>query len=267
MGRRVTSALISAQELSAVLGTVKLLDASFHQPPAAQGIPGTVDFDIDDIADPSAPFAHTIPTPELFAAKVGALGIANTDTVVVYDRSGMAMAAARAWWMFRLYGHDNVRMLDGGLPAWLRAGLPIAEKNTQPKPAAFKAAFRPELLKLRDDMYKNITDKNFTVLDARDAPRFQGLAPDPRPGVGAGHIPGAQNLPFTTLLNPDGTLKAKPALPQPPAGAIACSCGSGVTACVIALALYELGRADAAVYDGSWTEWGSDPATPKATGA
>jgi thiosulfate/3-mercaptopyruvate sulfurtransferase len=270
------SALISAAELQKILGQthVKILDASYHLPPSTQGIPGARDFDIDDVADCEAPFAHTVPAPQAFAEKVGALGIGDDSQVIVYDRSGIYMAASRVWWMFRLFGHENVKILNGGLPAWIRAGYATAEKSSAaPTPAVFKAAFKPSLLKPLDQVKDNIAAKNFTLLDARDAGRFTGDTPDPRPNVESGHIPDSVSMPFMQFINPDGTLKNRDQLEKTLQSApvslqdkIACSCGSGVTACVVALALYELGRKDAAVYDGSWTEWGSNPALPKAKG-
>jgi thiosulfate/3-mercaptopyruvate sulfurtransferase len=275
MGGKIMSALISAADLQKILGQphLKLLDASYHLPPSTQGIAGALDFDIDDVAVHHAPFAHTIPPAHIFSDKVGALGIGNDDLVIVYDRSGISMAAARVWWMFRLFGHDNVKILDGGLPAWIRAGHAVEEKPLKKPPAAFEAAFQPHLVKLTDQIEENVSARNFILLDARDAGRFKGDVPDPRPHVRAGHIPGALNVPFTSLLNPDGTMKPKDQLEKsfhaaatPLESNLACSCGSGVTACVVALALYELGRPDVAVYDGSWTEWGSNSALPVAKG-
>lgn len=267
----MTSALISAAELKN-LSQARVLDASYNVPPSAMGIPGALDFDIDDVADAQSPFAHTVPPAEVFARKVGAMGIGNDDPVVVYDRNGIAMAAARAWWMFRLFGHDDVRVLDGGLPAWEKSGGMIGAKAPQYNIAAecggvesasvtsvpFKAHFRPELLKTFGQMADNATRGTFAVYDARDAARFRN-----------GHIPGAVSLHYAGLINPDGTLKPKDALAEIFTALperIASSCGSGVTACVIALALYELGRGDVAVYDGSWTEWNAQGALPKAEG-
>ncbi|MBI3441240.1 MAG: sulfurtransferase [Proteobacteria bacterium] len=270
------SALITALELQKILQQphVKILDVSYGQPPSGQGIPGAMDFDIDDVADPKASLPHTVPSAEVFAERVGAFGIGNDDLVVVYDRTGFSMAAARGWWMFRLFGHDQVKILNGGLPAWIRAGGVVVQKSVKPlKPASFKTSFKPHLLKLREQILKNISAKDFTLLDARDAGRFRGDAPEPRPHVQPGHIPGSVSTPYMNLMNLDATLKSEEQLAQifqtrgvRMHNKLACSCGSGVTACVVALALYELGCQDAAVYDGSWVEWGSDPALPKAKG-
>lgn len=256
------SALISAAELKTLKGA-KILDASYNLPPLPAGIAGAMDFDIDAIADPKAPFLHTVPSPELFAEKVGGLGISNNDTVVVYDRMGLAMAAARAWWMFRLFGHDNVKILNGGLPAWVAAGGALTEKAKAAAPAHFTPHFRPALLKEMSQMLANIPQQDFTVIDARDSKRF-----------GDGHIPGSLSAPYASLVTSDGALKPKNELETIFKNArldmnrkIACTCGSGVTACVIALALYELGHKDAAVYDGSWTEWGASASTPKEQGS
>jgi thiosulfate/3-mercaptopyruvate sulfurtransferase len=253
------SALISAAELKA-LPQAKILDASWNLPPSGEAIPGARNFSIDDIADPLSPFAHTIPTEEVFAAKVRELGIGSQDFVVVYDRNGVSLAAARAWWMFRLFGHDNVKVLNGGLPAWKKAGYATQPKPTDiPAPGLFKAKLHPELLRTVGQITDNLLRKSLTVLDARDTKRF-----------GEGHIPESVNVPYTTLIDADGALKPAEELAKQfkvdTQKKLACSCGSGVTACVIALALYELGNHSAAVYDGSWTEWGSISTLPKMTG-
>jgi thiosulfate/3-mercaptopyruvate sulfurtransferase len=275
MAEKMTGALISAEELKKILDTpgVKLLDASYGLPQAEGRIGNAVDFDIDDIADPEAPRPHTLPSPEVFSERVGALGIGNGDHVIVYDRAGLAMAASRAWWMFRVFGHDKVQILDGGLPAWVKAGYEL-----QPGPgvasakAVFKPKFRPELFKRRQDILDNLAKKSFTVVDARDARRYSGEAPEPRPGIAPGHIPGSVNVPYASLIDPATGLfrkanELKSALHRLDASKpVAISCGSGVTACVVALALYETGNENAAIYGGSWAEWGGDPALPKTKG-
>ena len=263
----MTSALISIQQLANSLDKVKLLDASYGLPWTAGGprIGHAQFFDIDDIADPDAPLPHTLPSADLFAAKAGALGLRENDSIVIYDRAGISMAACRAWWMFRVFGHKNVFVLDGGLPKWLAEGLPVRTETKKPIPAVYHTRYRPELIRYLDQMVKNLSTKNERMIDARAGERFYTTQ---------GHIPGSCNLPYMTLINKDGTLKGKDDLRAAMAGAkidlsdpITTTCGSGVTACVLALALYELGRDDIAVYDGSWTEWAQNPNTPKVTSA
>ncbi len=270
------NALISVAELKAVFEKpgVRLLDASYGLPPADIRIGHALDFDIDDVADPDAPLAHTLPTPTAFAAAAEKLGISNGDHVIVYDRSGAAMAAARVWWMFRVFGHDNVQVLDGGLPAWMNAGYPVTEKEDNiPLRGTFKPAFKSHLFKKREDIVQNLTDRKFTVLDARDPRRYSGEMAEPRPGMESGHIPGSLSLPYASLIdNQTGLFKTGDALKSALASVdaekpVAISCGSGVTACVVAIGLHNLGRSDAAVYGGSWTEWGSDTSLPKTKGS
>ncbi|MBI4184577.1 MAG: 3-mercaptopyruvate sulfurtransferase [Proteobacteria bacterium] len=236
---------------------------------AERHIPGAVYFDIDDIADPNTTLPHMIPGPELFAEKVGRLGIGNRHHVICYDVKGLA-SAARGWWMLRLFGHDKVAVLDGGLPKWLSEGRPIESGAARPQPATFAASFRPELVRTLEQMRANLTARNELVLDARSRGRFRGTEPEPRPGMRGGHIPGSASLPYTDILNPE----EKTVLPADllarkfeAAGVtsespVVTTCGTGVTAAALALGLYLLGREDVAVYDGSWTEWGGRSDTP-----
>ena len=267
--------VISAAELKTIMDIpeVKILDASYGLPPTPIRIGNAIDFNIDDVADPKAALPHTLPSAEVFSAKVSALGISNPMRVIIYDRSGMAMAAARAWWMFRIFGHNQVQVLDGGLPGWMKAGLPVTQQaKVTPKPATYRAMYNPALFKSRQQMVDNLKSKAFTVLDARDAKRYAGDAPEPRPGVQSGHIPGSLNVPFLSLIDPaSGLLKSDAKLEEifkniDRSKPLAISCGSGVTACVVALGLYQLGKQDAAIYGGSWTEWGSDATLPKTKG-
>jgi thiosulfate/3-mercaptopyruvate sulfurtransferase len=271
----MTSALISAAELQGILGNpgVKILDASYNLPPAPGRIGKALEFDIDMVADQDAEQPHIVPKSRDFADMMGEIGIGSADRVIVYDRAGIAMAAARVWWMFRLFGHDNVQILDGGLPGWLRAGYTLEPfEDEDPDDTIFEAQLRPELIRHKQDIADNLKSKQFTVVDARDAKRYSGDAPEPRPGVGNGQIPGSLNVPYASLIDPaTGLFKKKEdlkaALGQVDTSKpVVCSCGSGVTACVVALALYETGVENAAVYGGSWLEWGSDPATPKTKG-
>jgi len=270
------NALISAAELKEIFEQpgVRLLDASYSLPPTGTRIGKAQDFNIDAVADPDAEFAHTLPSPTVFADWAERLGVSNGDHVIVYDRAGIAMAASRAWWMFRIFGHDKVQVLDGGLPAWQNAGYPTTEKTGEiPPRGVFKPSFRAELFKTRDDILKNLDEKSFTVLDARDPRRYSGEAPEPRPGMESGHIPGSFNTPYASLIDPQtGLVKSTEGLKASLAHIdtskpVAISCGSGVTACVVALGLHQLGHKDAAVYGGSWAEWGGDASLPKTKGS
>lgn len=238
----------------------------------AKHIPGAVHFNIDDVKMAGDPRPHMLPTPEVFAEKVGKLGISNADKVVCYDMTGL-QTAARGWWMFRIFGHDNVAVLDGGLPKWIAEGRPVSDRPTQPKPATFKASFRPALVRSLDQVKAALDSRKEQVVDARAAGRFQGVEKELWPGR-PGHMPGSRNLPFPDLLDPkDKTflpaeqIKAKFAasgldLEKP----IVASCGSGVTACVLALGAYLVGKDDIPIYDGSWSEWGLREDVPAATG-
>lgn len=260
-----------------------LLDASFFLPTEQRDaaaeyrqchIPGARFFDIDAVADHGTSLPHMLPTPENFAAAAGRLGIGNSTEVVVYDNNRF-MASARAWWMFRVFGHERVSVLDGGLQRWQALGYPV--ENTEPAaPAAqaFHAGFRPELVYSLAQMRELAAAQNRQLVDARSAGRFEGTAPEPRPGLRSGHIPGSRHVFYGDLTDPDTRLlHPREQLAQrfaqagiAPSRPVVASCGTGVTAAILALALYLLGREDVAVYDGSWSEWGGLADTPVATG-
>ncbi len=235
-------------------------------------IPGARYFDIEDISDHNTDLPHMLPSPEYFARKVGELGISNNDTIIIYDTGGFS-PAGRAWWMFRAMGHKNVAVLDGGIQKWAQSGHPLAAGPATPKPKSYSAAFDPGKVADRSDILKNIEDKTAIVLDARGPGRFTGVEAEPRPGMRSGHIPGARNFYYGSLLEKDGSFISDAALGTlvqekglKKEDAIITSCGSGVTASVLAHALDRLGFTNVRVYDGSWAEWGMDPALPLETG-
>lgn len=235
-------------------------------------IPGARFFDIDGVSDPTSGLPHTLPSPEIFQEAMRSLGISNDDQVIIYDNS-MLRSAARGWWMFRVMGHDNVRVLDGGLEAWRAIGGPFEGGTNAVAPGNFTATLNTALLRTKADMQANLESKDAQVVDARGGPRFKGEVQEPRPGLASGHIPGAKNVPFSSLYEADGRLKstdtikaAFDAVGLNPDAPIIASCGSGVTACNLTLALYETGSQDVAVYDGSWVEWGSSRDVPIETG-
>lgn len=235
-------------------------------------IPGAVRFDIDAVKDANNPLPHMLPAAAEFAAKAGALGLGDGARIVAYDGHGL-MSAARVWWMFRVFGHDKVAVLDGGLPKWLAEGRPVQKGPAQPRPAVFTPRFRKQLVRGIDEVRAELESGRATVADARSAGRFSGAEPEIRPGLKSGHMPGAKNLPYADILAADGTLLPPAEIARRFAAAgidarrpVTASCGSGVTACILALGLYLTGKEDVAVYDGSWTEWGGRDDTSVATG-
>ncbi len=233
-------------------------------------IPGAVFFDIDDISDSTSSLPHMLPPPEKFASRVRKLGIGDGNRIVIYDGQGM-MSAARVWWMFRIFGAREVAILDGGLPKWLAEGRPVEDGPVQLQERHFTARLDNTRVRSKDQMLRNLQSKREQMLDARSAGRFNATDPEIWPGRRAGHIPGAHNLPYDQLLKADKTFKTAEELGALYGKAgidvtkpVVTSCGSGITACVLAFGLHLIGHRDVAVYDGSWAEWGLPGDTPVA---
>jgi thiosulfate/3-mercaptopyruvate sulfurtransferase len=256
---------------------VKIADATWFLPTLARRarqeyteahIPGAVFFDIDDIADEASPLPHMLPDAVKFSSRMRRLGLGDGTRIVVYDNNRYS-ASARAWWMLRLFGHPEVAVLDGGLAKWRAEGRPVTDEPVTPKAAHFTPRQNNLLVRDLEQMRANVLSRREQVVDARSHGRFAGTEPEPRAGLRGGHIPGSLNLPYDELDAPDGTLRPPDALREAFVAArvdlarpVTTTCGSGITASVLALALHRLGRPDVAVYDGSWTEWAGRGDTP-----
>ena len=273
--------LVSTEWLAGALGAPDLMvfDATKYLPNEPfdgltkyreAHIPGARFFDIDVVADPDTALPHMAPTAGRFARLMGELGISNTTRVIFYDQKGL-QSSARGWWLMKLFGHEKAAVLDGGLPKWLAEGRATESGDTKSAaPTSYTPDFRADLVKGIGDVKRIIANGSALILDARAKGRFDGSAPEPRPGLPSGHMPGAKSVPFNELLNADFTMKDAAALRARFAAAgadgikpIVTSCGTGVTACILALGLRQAGLGDAAIYDGSWTEWAGRPETQK----
>jgi thiosulfate/3-mercaptopyruvate sulfurtransferase len=273
------SNLVSTDWLADHLSEVRVVDASWYMPdekraPAKEfevaHIPGAVFFDIDGIADHSTDLPHMMPTPGEFSEAVSALGIGDGQTVVVYDGTGI-FSAPRAWWMLKAMGHKDVKVLDGGFPKWKREGHAIETGPARPETRFFTAIPKPAIMRDFRAVMSIVKDRSAQMVDARSASRFKGEEPEPRGGVRGGHMPGAHNVPWRSVVAADGTLKpdgelraafAQLDIDQP----IVTTCGSGISAAILMLALGEIGAHDVALYDGSWTEWGGRSEAPVVPG-
>lgn len=272
------SPLVSADWLKSNLSSpdVRVLDATWVPPFLkdrpngiscfeAGHIPGAAFFDIDHIADQETALKHMLPPADEFATKVSALGISNDTHIIVYDSNGF-FASARTWWMFRAMGHDAVQVLDGGLNTWQAAGGATETSAPTLETASFVANLKSDLVRDMATMHMHIDAKDTRILDARAQGRFDGTSPEPRPDLPSGHMPGSICVPVTNLLAPDGTMspidQLAPVLGDYLDTPVVTSCGSGVSAAVISLALAQLGNWDAALYDGSWSEWAANVENP-----
>lgn len=278
-------ALVSTDWLAAELGAhdLRVVDGSFYLPAMqrdaeaeylAAHVPGAVFFDLDASSAQSDPRPHMLPDAAAFAERMGQLGIGDEHRLVVYDGSGINLSAPRVWWMFRVFGHPQVAVLDGGFAKWRLEGRPIESGPTRHAAARFTAALDAEQVRDLASVVAAMRSRKEQIVDVRAAGRFEGRDPEPRPGMRGGHIPGSRNLPFQELVGRDGTvlpveeLRARIlAAGIDPDRPIVATCGSGVTACALVLALDVIGARTAAVYDGSWSEWGAREDVPVVTGS
>jgi thiosulfate/3-mercaptopyruvate sulfurtransferase len=277
--------LVSTQWLAGHLDdpNVRVIDASFKMPGVlplpsddfvAAHLPGATYFNVEAISDHASPLPHMYPSEQQFARDVAALGISSDNLVVAYD-SGSWVAAPRAWWMFLSFGHGNIRVLDGGLQKWRAEGRPLQSGAVSPQPGRFTAKFDPSYVRSKPQLQDNLASQREQVIDARARNRFAGAVNEPRPGLRAGHIPSSLNLPYNELFDAKtGAMKSTAELKQLFGNEgldlqrpVVTTCGSGVSAAVLTLALYRLGVRGSALYDGSWAEWGLPDGPAIATGA
>ena len=284
MSRQFADPLVSTAWLAQHLDApdVRIVDASWFMPGsprdakaefAERHIPGAVFFDIDEIADTDSPLPHMLPSPVKFSARVRKLGLGDGSRIVVYDSSGI-LGAARVWWTFRVMGHEDVAVLDGGLPAWLAEDRPTDDHEPQPGERHFSPRVASDLVRDLNQIKRVLDNGREQVVDARPAPRFKGEVPEPRAGLRSGHMPGALNVPVGSVIAPDGRMKSAEEIRAvfEDAGVdlkkpIVTTCGSGITASVLALALARTGKDRVGVYDGSWSEWGGRDDTAVVMGA
>jgi len=277
--------LVSTEWLAHEMGAsdLRIVDATKHLPDAgrdahaeyAEGhIPGAVFMHLDELIDEKAPVENTLPSADKFSSRMQALGLGDGSRIVLYDDSAVK-TSARAWFMLsRRFGAHNVAILDGGIAKWIAEERPLAKGVETLRHRHFTPWADDKALRDKAQMLANVASRAEQVVDARGAPRFTGASPETRPGLASGHIPGALNVPYTSLFNANGTFKDKAGLIETFQAAgidlsrpVVTSCGSGVTACVVAFGMHLIGKDDVALYDGSWTEWGADPDTPKSVGA
>ena len=276
-------AAVSTDWLAARLGTsgIRLVDASWYLPGSARDgaaeyraghIPGAVFFDIDAISDQRSRLPHMLPPATEFAAHMARLGLNDSDTLVIYDGSGVNLSAGRVWWTFRTFGHEQVAVLDGGMGKWRAEQRPIEEGTVNLPAGNFTARLDARAVRDLAAVRANIVNRAEQLVDVRSRGRFDGLEPEPRPGLRSGHVPGSINLPYTELVSSNGTLLPPEALRRRLAEAgldlnrpVIVTCGSGTSACALVLGLHSIGHTQTAVYDGAWSEWGAEADTPVET--